>query len=151
MVFTKMLLENALAIRPCNCLRAALAQSCPLHTSSPIARYRKVRRPCFKRGALSHLPFPDSTSYLEFLKRGNKCRSRNERCEKVHQTDSNPGPHDHLPNTLTTKLPTTAAQSTENLWYLCTVLINVYVAGLTLTLILGEGVNYLTLTSAILP
>ena len=45
-------------------------------------------------GALSHLPFPDSTSDLEFLKRGNKCRSRNERCEKVHQTDSNPGPHD---------------------------------------------------------
>ena len=43
---------------------------------------------------LPHLPFPDSTSDLEFLKRGNKCHSRNEGCEKVHQTDSNPGSHD---------------------------------------------------------
>ena len=41
--------------------------------------------------ALSHLPF--HTSDLELLKRGNKCRSGNEGCEKVHQTDSNPGPH----------------------------------------------------------
>ena len=31
--------------------------------------------------------------------------------------------------TLTTRLPTAAAESTENLWYSCTVLINVYVAG----------------------
>ena len=31
--------------------------------------------------------------------------------------------------TLTTRPPTAAAESTENLWYLCTVLINVYVAG----------------------
>ena len=31
--------------------------------------------------------------------------------------------------TLTTRLLTAAAESTENLWYLCTVLINVYVAG----------------------
>ena len=52
--------------------------------------------------------------------------------KKVHQTDSNPGPHDHQPNTLTTRLPTAAAES-------------VYVASLTLTVILGEGVNYLTL------
>ena len=48
--------------------------------------------------------------------------------KKVHQTESNPGPHDHQPNTLTTRLPTAAAESTENLSYLCTQLINVYVA-----------------------
>ena len=47
----------------------------------------------------------------------------------MHQTDSNPGPHDQLPNTLTTRLPTAAAESTENVCYLCTVVINVYVAG----------------------
>ena len=46
----------------------------------------------------------------------------------MHQTDSNQGPHDHQPNTLTTRLPTAAAESTENLSYLCTQLINVFVA-----------------------
>ena len=39
-------------------------------------------RQCIQHGLwvweLSHLPFPDSTSDIEFLKRGNKCRSRNE-------------------------------------------------------------------------
>ena len=44
MVFTKLLLENALAVR----LRTALAQTCPLHTSSLIALCRKVCRPCFE-------------------------------------------------------------------------------------------------------
>ena len=44
MVFTKLLLENALAVR----LRTALAQSCPLHTSSLIALCRKVCCPCFE-------------------------------------------------------------------------------------------------------
>ena len=39
-----------------------------------------------------------------------------------------PGSHDHQSNALTTRLPTAAAESTENLWYLCAVLINVYVA-----------------------
>ena len=48
------------------------------------------------------------------------------RSEKVHQTDSNPGPHDHQFNALTTRLPTAAAESTGNLCYLCTNLINVY-------------------------
>ena len=57
-----------------------------------------------------------------------KKRSQNEDLKKVHQTDSNPGPHDHQPNTLTTRLPTAAAKSAENLSYLCTQLINVYVA-----------------------
>ena len=33
---------------PRSCLRAALGQSCPLHTSSLIAQYRKVRCPCFE-------------------------------------------------------------------------------------------------------
>ena len=47
MVFTKLLLENAIAIRPCN-YGAASEQTCPLHTSSLIALYRKVRRPCFE-------------------------------------------------------------------------------------------------------
>ena len=55
--------------------------------------------------------------------------SGNEDLKKVHQTtDSNPGPHDHQPNTLTTRLPTAAAESKENLSYLCTQLINVYAA-----------------------
>ena len=44
----------------------------------------------------------------------------------MHQTDSNPGPHDHQPNTLTTRLPTAAAESTESLSYLCSHLINQY-------------------------
>ena len=49
--------------------------------------------------------------------------------EKVlHGTDSNPGPMISKSNALTTRLPTAAAESTKNLWYLCTVLINVYVA-----------------------
>ena len=73
-----------------------------------------------------------------------KKKSRNQDLKKVHQTDSNPGPHDHQPNAVTTRLPTAAAESTENLSYLCTQLINVYVA-LTLTVILVEGVNCLTL------
>ena len=46
------------------------------------------------------------------------------------QAGSNPRPQDHKSNALTTRLPTAAAESTENFWYLslCTVLINVYVA-----------------------
>ena len=44
------------------------------------------------------------------------------------QAGSNPRPQDHYSNALTTRLPTAVAESTENLWYLCTVLINVYVA-----------------------
>ena len=58
-----------------------------------------------------------------------KKRSGNQDLKKVHQTDSNPGPHDHQPNTLTTRLPTGAAESTENLSYLWVHLINVTVAG----------------------
>ena len=57
-----------------------------------------------------------------------KKRSRNQDLKKVHQTDSNPGPHDDQRNALTTRLPTAAAESMENLSYLCTQLINVYVA-----------------------
>ena len=44
------------------------------------------------------------------------------------QAGSNRRPHDHESNTLTTGLPTAAAESTENLCYLCTNLINVTVA-----------------------
>ena len=58
-----------------------------------------------------------------------KKRSGNQDQKKVHQTDSNPGPHDHQPNTLTTRLPTAAAESTENLSCLWVHLINVTVAG----------------------
>ena len=57
-----------------------------------------------------------------------KNRSGNEDLKKVHQMDLNPGPHDRQPSTLTTRLPTAAAESTESLSYLCTHLINVYVA-----------------------
>ena len=57
-----------------------------------------------------------------------KKRSGNQDLKKVHQADSNPGPHDHQPNALTTRLPTAASESMENLSYLCTQLINVYVA-----------------------
>ena len=83
---------------------------------------------------------------LEFFKRGNKRIPH----EKVHQTDLNLGPHDHQSNALTTRLANAAAESMENLCYLCTNLIDLYIY-ITLTLILGEGVKYLTLTSAILP
>ena len=44
------------------------------------------------------------------------------------KADSNPRPQDYQSNALTTRLPTAAAESAKNLWYLCTVLINVYVA-----------------------
>ena len=44
------------------------------------------------------------------------------------QAGSNPRSQDHWSNALTTSLPTAAAESTENLWYLCILLINVYVA-----------------------
>ena len=59
--------------------------------------------------------------------------------------DSNPGPHDHLPNALTTRLPTAAAESAENLSYLCSQLINVYVASPDPDRNPRGGVNYLTL------
>ena len=39
-----------------------------------------------------------------------------------------PESSDYKSSALTTRLPTAAAESTENLWYLCTVLINVYIA-----------------------
>ena len=42
------------------------------------------------------------------------------------QAGSNPGPQEYKSNALTTRLPTGAAESTENLCYLCTQLINVY-------------------------
>ena len=42
------------------------------------------------------------------------------------QAGSNPAPQDHKSDALTTKLPTEAAELTENLCYLCTQLINVY-------------------------
>ena len=41
----------------------------------------------------------------------------------VKKSDSNPGPHDQYSNDLTTRLPTAAAESTENLLYLCTTLL----------------------------
>ena len=41
----------------------------------------------------------------------------------VKKSDSNPGPHDQYSNNLTTRLPTAAAESTENLLYLCTTLL----------------------------
>ena len=44
------------------------------------------------------------------------------------QASSTPRPQDYWSNALTTRLPTAAAESMENLWYLGTVLINVYVA-----------------------
>ena len=44
------------------------------------------------------------------------------------QAGSNPRSQDHWFNALTTSLPTAAAESTENLWYLCILLINVYAA-----------------------
>ena len=52
-----------------------------------------------------------------------KDSSRNEGCQKVHQTDSNSRPHDQLSNALTARPTTAAAESTENLWNLCTTLL----------------------------
>ena len=67
----------------------------------------------------------DSSPDLEFFKRGNKRKILH---EKVHQTDSNLGPHNHQFNTLTTRLATPAAQSTENLCYLWSNLININIS-----------------------
>ena len=61
------------------------------------------------------------------------------------QAGSNPRPQDHQSNALTTRLPTAAAESTENLWYLCTVLIDVYVTSSDPEPNPRGGVNYLTL------
>ena len=58
---------------------------------------------------------------LEFFKREKKMKMS-------QRAGSNPSPQDHLSNALTTRLPTAVAKSAENLWYLCTVLINVYAA-----------------------
>ena len=41
----------------------------------------------------------------------------------VKKSDSNPGPHNQWSNALTTRLPTAAVESTENLLYLCTTLL----------------------------
>ena len=43
-------------------------------------------------------------------------------------SDSNHQSSDYKSSALTTRLPTAAAEPMESLWYLCTVLINVYVA-----------------------
>ena len=64
------------------------------------------------------------------------------------QADSNPGPHDQYSNALTTKPAIAAAESTGNLCYLCTNLINVYCSCPDPNP--RNGVNHLTLTSAIL-
>ena len=47
-----------------------------------------------KRLGRRMIKFRDCTSDSEFLRTGNKSGSGNGGCEKVHQTDSNPGPHD---------------------------------------------------------
>ena len=60
---------------------------------------------------------------------GKQKSSRNRGCQKCAQTDSNQRervPWDLPSNALITRLPTGAAESTENLWYLCNDLINVY-------------------------
>ena len=41
----------------------------------------------------------------------------------VKKSDLNPGPHDQQSNALTTRLPNAAAESMENLWYICTTLL----------------------------
>ena len=41
----------------------------------------------------------------------------------VKKSDSNPGPRDQYSNDLSTRLPTAAAELTENLLYLCTTLL----------------------------
>ena len=58
-----------------------------------------------------------------------KKSSRNRGCQKYDHADTNQRqrvPWDLQSNALTARLPTAAAESTENLWYLCTDLINVY-------------------------
>ena len=53
---------------------------------------------------------------------------RNLGSKKDFFSDSNHQSSDYKSSAPTTRLPTAAAELTENLWYLCTVLINVYVA-----------------------
>ena len=59
---------------------------------------------------------------LEFFIRGNKRSLRNEGCEKVGFEPGTPC------SVVQLGYGTAAAELTENRWYLCTVLINVYVA-----------------------
>ena len=47
----------------------------------------------------------------------------------VKKSDSNPGPQVLKSNALTARLRDYSCRIDGNLWYLCTVLINVYVAG----------------------
>ena len=65
--------------------------------------------------------FPSSSPPdTEFFKKGNKTRMS-------QQVGSNLKPHCYQSNALTTKLPTAAAESTDDFCYLCTNLINVCV------------------------
>ena len=64
----------------------------------------------------------------------------------MYQTDSNPGPHDHHSNTLTTRLPTAAAESTDR------EILAIYALTLLMYIVASpdldpnpRGVNYLTL------
>ena len=45
----------------------------------------------------------------------------------VKKSDSNPRPYDRYPNALTTRLPTAAAESKEDLLYLCTTLLTLLI------------------------
>ena len=72
----------------------------------------------------------------------------------VKKSDSNPGPMISSPTLLPLGYRAAAAESTENLWYLCTTFLT---QGLLMYTVARPdpntrgGVNYLTLTSAILP
>ena len=72
---------------------------------------------------------PGMAHQTKNLLRQAKKSSRNRGCQKCAQVASNQRervPWDLQSNVLTTRLPTGAAASTENLWYLCNDLINVY-------------------------
>ena len=75
-----------------SCFRAALAQSCPLHTSSPIALCRKVRRPCFKAlwynwsvplPRACHVQFHNSLYSTFWMASGSLTSNWNKQCSHV--------------------------------------------------------------------
>ena len=66
-------------------------------------------------------PISRCISHLEFFWVSGLLHLSFADAQKVHQTNSNPGPHDQQANTLTIRLLTAAAEAMEKLWYLCTV------------------------------
>ena len=83
-----------------------------------------LNRP-FRQSLLNNIP-QNKVAWDLVLILKNEKKSLKLRFSKWLWKDSNHQSSDYKSNALTTRLPTAAAESTENLCYLCTDLINVY-------------------------